>query len=82
MGDDLYLKNVGRETRLKELEQALRIEIKGLLEQLQSKADPLEEPERLDGNGIASAGIRVANLLNEHAGVRDDLAAVRRALGR
>lgn len=82
MSDGDYLKNFGREARLKEELQARETRLKCTIEQLHDKADPLESLDRIDGESIASLGFQVANELIEYRKLRDDLANVRRALGR
>jgi len=77
-----YLKNVGRLEEKKRRKLELEIRIKGLVEQIHDKADPLDAIDDLDAALIAQDAMELAKLDIEHKAITEEIKAVKKALGR
>jgi len=76
------VKNIGRLAEKKLEAEALAIKISGLVDSIHDKADPFENIKDLATDIIASQGMELADARIKYLGVLDEIAALKKALGK
>jgi hypothetical protein len=75
-------KYLGRLEEKKQAEHSLSVEIDGLIDALRFEIDPTVDPAILNGERIANQGLQLSNKLIELEAVRQEMAKIRKILGR
>ena len=77
-----YVKNTGRLAGKKLEAGDMAIKIRGLVDSIHAKADPFENLIDLETDIIASQSMELARVMIDYRGILDEMAALKKALGR